>query len=106
MHVALLQDTRVTHVNMKQTHAYINARIIAFKHNFPHILTINYGQILYRITLLPFRPVYRHDYYTLNHVKRLYLDAFHVGFLTFHYIVKIPNSNTCRYSGLHSDENY
>ena len=61
MHVALLQDTCISHVNIEQ-HAYTNARNTAFKHNFPHTLIINYGQLLYKITLVPFKHIYCQDY--------------------------------------------
>ena len=83
MHVALLQDRCITHVNMKQdVHTqmpdlqYLDTVFLILK-------TINYGQILYRITLLPFRHVYQQDYHILNHVKGLYLDGLCMGFFTF-----------------------
>ena len=53
---------------------------------FSILLTINYGQTLYIITLLPFKYVYHQDYYTLNHVKGFYLDVFHMGF----YLIQLP----------------
>ena len=62
---------------------YIHARSTVFKHIFPHTLSINYGQILHKITLVPFRHVYYQDYYTLNDVKCFYLDVFHTGFLPY-----------------------
>ena len=46
-----------------------NARITVFKHSFPHTLIINYGQILYEITLIPFKHTYHQDYEALNHAK-------------------------------------
>ena len=56
MHVAPLQDTYITHVNMKHVYTYMPE--LQYSNTiFPITLSIHYGQILYKITLLPFRYV-------------------------------------------------
>ena len=49
----------------------------AFKHNSPQTLIINYGQILYKTMLVPFKQIYhQHDKALINHVKGLYFLPF------------------------------
>ena len=62
MHVPLLSDTGITHVNVEQ-HVYTQMLgFTVFKHNFSHSLIINYGHILYKIFPGPFNYVYHQDY--------------------------------------------
>ena len=62
MHVAPLPDTCITHVNIEQ-HVYTQMPdFTVFKHNFPHTLIINYGQILYKIISEPCKHVYHQNY--------------------------------------------
>ena len=62
MHVAHLPDTCITHVHTEQ-HVYTETpEFTLFKHDFPHTLIINYGQILYKIILGPFKHIHHQDY--------------------------------------------
>ena len=62
MHVAHLPDTCITHVNIEQNVYTQMPEFTVFKHNFPHTLIINYGQILYKIISGSFKHVYFQDY--------------------------------------------